>query len=373
MDFNLTREQFLIFQTSLIITAFGVLYLILRLILAKLTKRFAGMENQWKHSFTMALRPPLVTLLGMSALALIADLIQSQLFQDAYQEYLNKIYPIIPLFCSTWFFFRWAKQVQTHLLEEKKINKHPVEKSKVDIVAKLFYLALFTISIILGLQILGFNIAALLTIGGVGSVVLGFASKDVVSNFFGGLMIYLTNPFIVGDYIQAPQHNLEGTVESIHWYHILLKGVDQQLSYIPNSIFSTSIIRNISRKTHWTFDEKISIRYKDYLVIPLIVNEIKQLFLASDEFDKKEPIRVYLEHFTDSSLKIATLASTFTTDADKVNAIRQDCLLKISHIITSHGAFFAFPTQTLDFSENFHSSIITSEKPVEKLKAMINL
>ncbi len=143
MDLSIQGEKFLIFQAALLITVFTTLYLTLNLGLKRLAKRFATLGNHWRYSFIQALSPPLFTFLWMIALTLITDLIQDQLYENSYQEYLNKIYALIPLFCFTWFFFRWANQVQSFLFEGQKLKGHSIEKSKVDVIAKLFYLLLF--------------------------------------------------------------------------------------------------------------------------------------------------------------------------------------------------------------------------------------
>ena len=49
------------------------------------------------------------------------------------------------------------------------------------------------------LQTLGYSISGLLALGGVGGIAIGFAAKDLLANFFGGLMSYLDRPFKIGD------------------------------------------------------------------------------------------------------------------------------------------------------------------------------
>jgi len=65
------------------------------------------------------------------------------------------------------------------------------------------------------MQTLGFSIAGALTFGGIGGIAIGFAAKDMLSNFFGGLMIYLDRPFKTGDWIRSPDREIEGVVEEI--------------------------------------------------------------------------------------------------------------------------------------------------------------
>ena len=66
---------------------------------------------------------------------------------------------------------------------------------------------------LVAMQTLGFSIAGSLTFGGVGGIAIGCAAQDMLSNFFGGLMIYLDRPFKTGDWIRSPDREIEGVVE----------------------------------------------------------------------------------------------------------------------------------------------------------------
>ena len=57
---------------------------------------------------------------------------------------------------------------------------------------------------ILVLQSIGISLSGLLAFGGIGGIAVGFAAKDLLANFFGGLSIYLDRPFTTGDWIRSP-------------------------------------------------------------------------------------------------------------------------------------------------------------------------
>ena len=60
------------------------------------------------------------------------------------------------------------------------------------------------------LQTLGFSVSGVLAFGGIGGLAVGFAAKDLLANFFGGLTIYLDRPFAVGDWIRSPDREDRG-------------------------------------------------------------------------------------------------------------------------------------------------------------------
>jgi MscS family membrane protein len=351
MDFiveMIEKESYWLMQILLVIVVFFLVRFGSKQVLKRLQQKFKGSEAHWKHSLVEAIYPPVLAFIWIIAITIITNLILVRLNPESPQAFLNQVYRLTILCCLTWFFLRWTAKMELALLKEQKLHGHVIGKSKVDVIAKIIFLLIWSISILFGLEILGFNIATLVTIGGISGFSLGFASKDVISNFFGGLMLYITRPFMVGDYILAPERKIEGFVEHISWYYTLIRDNDKRPNYVPNSLFSTIVLVNNSRRTHWTFDETISIRYNDIQALHHIIEEIRAFFKTSPLFDQTLPIRVHLEHFADSALNISILACTFATDVDAVAEIRQQCLVKIAQIIQKYGASFAYPTTTLE-------------------------
>ena len=75
-------------------------------------------------------------------------------------------------------------------------------------------------------------------------VCVGLAVNGTLSNLAGGVMLLITRPFKLGDYISA-QGN-DGTVEDIRICYTKIKTVDSKIVYLPNSALSTGTIVNFS-------------------------------------------------------------------------------------------------------------------------------
>lgn len=350
MDFIvelIKKESSWLLQVALVIVVFFLVRFSSKQVLKQLKKTFLKTQTHWKHSLIEAIYPPLLTFIWIIAIVIITDLTLEHWSPERPKTFLNQVYRLTILCCLTWFFLRWTAKIELALLKDQKVHSHTIGKSKIDVIAKIACLLIWSIATLFGLDILGFNIATLVTIGSISGFSLGFASKDIISNFFGGLMLYITRPFMVGDYILAGERKIEGTVEHISWYYTLIRDNDKRPNYVPNSLFSTIVLVNRSRRSHWTFDETISIRYIDMQVLHLIIEEIRSFFKNNPLFDQTLPINVYLKHFGDSSLDISISACTFATDNQEVALIQQECLTKLSQIVQSHGASFAFPTTTV--------------------------
>ena len=67
---------------------------------------------------------------------------------------------------------------------------------------------------------------------GITSVAIGFAFKDVLQNFFAGILILWRRPFVVGDEIKVRE--FEGTVEDITTRSTRVKTYDGERAVLPN-------------------------------------------------------------------------------------------------------------------------------------------
>ena len=133
----------------------------------------------------------------------------------------------------------------------RRIEKRLVGKKKVDktLASTLFYILRIVLKIVVLTCLIGYvgidtsGLAALIAALGVG---VGLAVNGALSNLAGGVLILITRPFKLDDYIQAGGY--EGTVEDIRIVYTKLKTVDNKVVYVPNGSLSASTIVNFSEK-----------------------------------------------------------------------------------------------------------------------------
>jgi small-conductance mechanosensitive channel len=75
---------------------------------------------------------------------------------------------------------------------------------------------------------------------GITSVAVGFAFKDVLQNFFAGILILWRKPFVVGD--QLKFREFEGTIEEINVRSTRIKTFDGERAVIPNGDVYTNAV-----------------------------------------------------------------------------------------------------------------------------------
>ena len=101
------------------------------------------------------------------------------------------------------------------------------------------------VSVLASLDTVGINVQTVLAFGGIGIVAIGFAGREIISNFFRGFTIYVTRPFAVDERIRSiKEEELSGTVEDIGRYLTRAQTWDKRPLYIPNSRFFTLILDN---------------------------------------------------------------------------------------------------------------------------------
>jgi MscS family membrane protein len=250
---------------------------------------------------------------------------------------------IAPVFILTWGILRLISNTETYMLEKEG----SVDKDSVRLFTRLIKI-LFVFAIILGVaQFYGYAVSSILTLGGVGGIVVGFAAKDMLANIFGGLMIQMDKPFSTGDWIRTTDKSIEGVVEKIGWRMTRIRTFNKNPVYVPNGIFATIPIETPSRMTNRQIYEVIGIRYDDIAQMESIIEKVQELLAKSKNIDHKEPCRVYFDLFNASSLDFVIWAFSSSTDATEFKTFKGKLLLDIAQVISDHGAEIAYPTQTL--------------------------
>lgn len=89
------------------------------------------------------------------------------------------------------------------------------------------------------------NITPLLAYAGIAGAAVALAAKEMISNFFGGMSIFMDKPFKVGDYVILDQGE-RGEVIAIGIRSTRIKTRDEILITVPNSIIANSKIINES-------------------------------------------------------------------------------------------------------------------------------
>ncbi|MBT6351941.1 mechanosensitive ion channel family protein [Luminiphilus sp.] len=301
-------------------------------------------DTRWDDVFLYSVFPPIQwvmwVILGLLSLSLFNVL-------DGIREALLRLSDTAILSLVGWLAHRLSRGIEEELLSEHRGALESGERATINAVARLSRIVIWAIAGIMILQSLGVSVSGLLAFGGVGGIAVGFAAKDLLANFLGGLSIFLDRPFAVGDWIRSPDREVEGTVENVGWRITRIRTFDQRPLYVPNSVFSTVAIENPSRMRNRRIYETIGVRYSDSAVMAEIVSEVEAMLRGHGEIDQSRTLIVNFVSFGSSSLDFFIYTFTRTTDWVTYHGVKQEILLNILEIIERMGADIAFPTRTV--------------------------
>jgi MscS family membrane protein len=340
---NLDAEWNWVISVFIVVFATVLANYFARRALLGLTRKLAQNQARWDDVLIEAASLPLTWLVWIVGVSFAADIIYQETGSSLFLA-TDTIRDIGILGALTWFLLRLVKGAEIELIEneESSFDRHTAEA-----MGKLVRLAVLITAVLVILQTLGFSISGVLAFGGVGGIAIGFAAKDLLANFFGGLIVYLDRPFKVGDWIRSPDKELEGTVEKIGWRVTQIRTFDKRPLYVPNSVFTSIIVENPSRMSNRRIYETIGLRYSDLEAMDRIVEEVANMLKLHPEIDTSQTMIVNFNAFADSSVDFFIYVFTKTTNWIRFHEVKQDVLLKVSQIIQRNQAEIAYPTTTV--------------------------
>ena len=348
MSLNLSPE---IIRLLLVLTATIAAHFIARRALQHAGKIAARTENVWDDSLISAARRPLPVLIWLTGISFALHLIHRQTGEQLL-EYLGPARNIGVVICSAWFLFKLIRELANNVITANIRTGEEVDRSTVDALSKVSRIVVVVVTALAVMQTLGFSISGLLAFGGMGGIAVGFAAKDLLANFFGGLMIHLDRPFSVGEMVRSPDKQIEGRVEHIGWRQTRIRSSNMTLIYVPNALFTSNVVENPSRMSHRRIRETIGLRYDDLDKMSSIVEDVKTMLNNHPQLDHRQEMFVAFDQFADSSLNFIIQAFCKTTNLAHFHAVKQEILLNVSGIIARHGAEIAFPTRTLYLNQS---------------------
>ena len=319
--------------------------LVARSTIAQLMRQAEKTKILWDDVFLNSFSRPLLFLIWLAAgywlLQIFEQHFAIQILGDD-----NPLPKLVPVILFAWSCLRFLKRLEQVLVMPDRMKK-PMDPTTVGALSRLLRLIVTIIIVLIIMQSYGYSISGILAFGGIGGIAVGFAAKDLLANFFGGLMIYLDRPFKVGDWIRSPDQEIEGTVEDIGWRQTCIRTFDKRPLYVPNATFTNISVENPSRMTNRRIYENIGLRYEDAPKVAAVIADIKAMLQQHPDIDANQTLIVNLNSFGASSLDFFIYTFTRTTDWVQYHEIKQDVLSRVIDIVQSHDADFAFPTQTV--------------------------
>ncbi len=344
-------------QTAILV--FGVVLgtllvgLATRALIDRVGRRVNPLRHVWMHSLVASASAPAqaaIWIVGVAAAVHVLLDVREGAGDSTLAEIIGPTRDVAIIAVAMWFLLRVSARVQENMMARARSRGHELDPTAADAVGKLARASIVITAILMMMQTLGFSIAGLLAFGGVGGIAVGFAAQSLVANLLGGLTIFASRPFKVGEYIIIPGTELMGCVEHIGWRATRLLGFDCKPFYVPNAMFNSEPVINHTRMTARRIMEDIHIRYADIDAVPAIVNDVRAM-LGEHPGVKHDFFAFNFSSCGNFSLKLFLYAFTVSTDYNEYLNVQEDVLLKIAAIIRSHGAELTGPATRVDIPQ----------------------
>ena len=238
-----------------------------------------------------------------------------------------------------------------HWMLRKFFNREKNQSGKVQVYNSILNVALatFTFGHILDLfdVNIGVALASLLSIGGVGTLVMSLASKDIATELVSGLAVGASDRFLPGDEIILGD-GTAGFIESMGLLYTDIRSYSEVITRVPNSQLSGQRATNLSRAAPKSqVKQTLRFSYKDVKKMPELMQAIKEEIRKSCPTlidDGSRPFRCHWRDILESWLEVVVDAHFNTRPTgDVYYDLRQDVLVAIATAAESLGVEFTLP------------------------------
>ena len=261
---------------------------------------------------------------------------------------LPNILIAILVFILFWFIAKFSRRLIRNFTKRKKSRNLGL------VLARLSQGLIILVGAFIALAIVvpSFKPGDLIQLLGVSGVAIGFAFRDILQNFLAGILILVTEPFVIDD--QIVFGDFEGTVEHIQTRATTIRTYDGSRIVIPNAeLFTNSVKVNTAfEKRRLEYD--IGIGYGDN------IEEAKRIILDvlrnTPEALQDPPPEALVVDLAASTINIR--ARWWITPPRRADALdAQDKILtQLNNKLVAAGIDLPFPTQQILFHDQTEST-----------------
>ncbi|KAI3946001.1 hypothetical protein MKX01_024757 [Papaver californicum] len=313
--------------------------------------------NSWKKSQThyvmTSYLQPLLLWTGASLIcgALDPIILPSEASQAVKQRLLIFVRSLSTVLAFAYCLSSLIQQAQKFFMEA--VDSNDTRNMGFQFAGKAVYTAVWVAAVSLFMELLGFSTQKWLTAGGLGTVLLTLAGREIFTNFLSSAMIHATRPFIANEWIQTKIEGYEvsGTVEHVGWWSpTIIRGEDREAVHIPNHKFTVNVVRNLTQKTHWRIKTYLAISHLDVNKINIIVADMRKVLAKNPQVEQQKlHRRVFLENIDPENQALLILISCFvkTSHHEEYLCVKEAILLDLLRVISHHRARLATPIRTV--------------------------
>jgi small conductance mechanosensitive channel len=215
------------------------------------------------------------------------------------------------------------------------------------LLSQLVRVLIICLGFVIALNILKLDKAVFSVLAGVGvlGLALGFAFRDLASNFISGIFIAANSPFNIGDLIQVK--DVTGKVITVRLRDTILENASGQRISVPNQEFMTNKIFNYNQKGHRRLVIEFGTGSGDDLEV--IRRELLKIASEHNEVLQNPEPQVHFDTFGDSSIGISFTFWVNYPGTDHLK-VRDDIFLKVKALVDTGRFTMPNPIHTLEWT-----------------------
>ncbi len=142
-----------------------------------------------------------------------------------------------------------------------RLHNSDLEATAAMFLGKVVLVIVQIILLLAVVQVLGVPVSSMFAVLGAAGLAIGLAMKDSLSNIASGIMLVTLRPFQVGDLVTI--NGVTGKVEMVSIFQTRMRGADNQVITLPNSLITNDSIINLTPDTMRRVELVIGIGYQD--------------------------------------------------------------------------------------------------------------
>ncbi len=241
------------------------------------------------------------------------------------------------------------------LLSEIFLSKAELTESKLDdqlipLINRAGKTLVWILGIVFILQNMGVQVTALVAFGSVGGVAIALASKDTVENLFGSLVVFIDQPFQIGDYVII-DGSIEGVIEEVGFRSTRIRTLDKTLISVPNAKIAHCTVNNYAKIPERRFKCTLALRYDTTTTQMEAFIEDLRSYLSEHEKINSDSVIVYFADMNSFSLDVLVMAFIKSNQWIDLVKFKHEAFLQFMKIAEKHGIGYAFPTTTIELED----------------------
>ena len=265
--------------------------------------------------------------------------------------FINKIFKIWVIILVTHFIAcLFSKNSPFYMPLRKKLNLSK-DDAIISLISIILRVIIYLVGAVIVISEIGYDINGLIAGLGLGGVVVALAAQDTAKNLFGGFVILLDRPFIVGNWIELPESDIEGTVEDITFRSTRIRTFKDAVITIPNSTISNASIINWSKMNTRRINFDIDITADTPLKkVSDVINKIKILLENHPNVDNQNMYIHFNEISSNGYRLMIWYFSKLTTYSDYLD-LKENINYQIMSILKSENVKIAYNTYDIHITK----------------------